>query len=313
MAVLFRPSFPVDKTHWIPALRAALGDLDFRIWPECGDKGEIRYLVCWEPHPGDETQWPALRAMLSLKAGVDSFVASPYLPPGAALVRMVDPGLIRSMSEYVCAYVLRFHHRLDRFEREGPAAPWGIGSVPHAPDTARRRVGILGLGELGAASARALAPFGFSLAGWSRNRKILPGVESFVGADELDAFLKRSEILVCLLPLTPETEGILSARSFSLMPEGSYIINAARGAHLVEEDLIRALDSGRLAGAVLDVFRTEPLPPAHPFWSHPKIAVTPHISAITSPESGAKVLRESIAILESGGRPPGTVDLARGY
>ncbi len=312
MAVLFRPFFPVDNTHWAPALRAGLGDLDFRIWPECGDPSDIHYLICWGVKPEDRTQWPNLRAILSLRAGLDRwYVGNPNLPEGVPLVRMIDPGLTQAMTEYVCAYVLRLHRDLPKLERlANTPAPW-LGWI--ARPTAERCVGIMGMGTLGVSCARALRGLGFQVHGWSRSRKTEPEIESFAGEAEFVRFLEKSEILVCLLPLTPETENILCAKTFAHMPQGSFLINVARGAHLVEQDLISALESGHLSGAVLDVFRKEPLPPEHPFWSCPGITITPHISAITNPATGTEALRQTIAAIEAGQMPKGLYDPARGY
>lgn len=311
MAVLFRPFLPVDKPHWIPALRAGLGDLDFRIWPDCGDPKDITYLICWGMKEEDKTGWPSLKAVLSLRAGFDRwFVGNPHLPENVPLVRMIDPGLIASMTEYVCAYALRFHRELPMLERNDANLPWS-SLVPRL--ACERSVGIMGLGELGAASAKALAALGFRVRGWSRSRKTLPDVESFAGRAELDEFLGKSEILVCLLPLTSETEDILCAETFGKLPRGASLINAARGTHVVDQDLMNALDSGQLAGAALDVFRKEPLGQDHPFRAHPKIIVTPHISATTNPVTGTAVLRRAIETIEAGKKPPGLYDPAREY
>lgn len=312
MAVLFRPFYPVDNSHWIPALRAGLGDLDLRIAPDCGDPSDIEYLIGWAITPEDKTAWPRLRAVLSLRAGLDRwFVGNANMPEGVALVRMIDPGLIAQMTEYVGAYVLRFHRELDRLECGGPEENWSAALIPTL--AAERRIGIMGLGTLGQACAETLRPFGFSLSGWSRTPKTVPGVSVFAGPDARDAFLRQSDILVCLLPLTPETENILDARAFALMPRGACLINAARGRHVVDRDLIAALDSGHLRGAVLDVFREEPLPRDHPFRSHPKIRLTPHISAITHPITGTAALRRSLEALQKGEKPPGLFDPAQGY
>ena len=180
-------------------------------------------------------------------------------------------------------------------------------------DAAATRIGLLGLGTLGRACAAALRPLGFALRGWSRTPQALDGVETFHGADGLGDFLAGTDILACLLPLTAETRGILDARLFARLPRGACLINAARGGHLVEADLLAALDSGRLRGALLDVFEPEPLRPDHPFWSHPAITVTPHIAARTLAEPSARQIAEAIAALEAGGAPPGLVDRERGY
>ncbi len=309
MAVLFRPHFPVDKTHWVPALRRALDGMDFRVWPETGAATDIEYLIVWRLREGDHTAFPNLRAVLSLSAGINQYAGHPEFPAGARLVRMIEPGLRQGMLEYVASYALRFHREHDMIAAHAANMEW-FEYIPKV--AAQRTVGVMGLGELGAACAASLAGLGFNVLGWSRSRKEIPGVTSF-GEDGLDAFLAQSEILICLLPLTATTENILGRRTLGLLPKGAFVINAARGHHVVDEDLLALLDSGHLAGAALDVFRKEPLPQDHPFWTHPKIHVTPHLAAITIPETGAQSIRASIAALQRGENPPGLVDFGRGY
>lgn len=310
MAILFRPFFPIDERFWVPALRETLGDLDFRVWPDCGDPADITAIVGWEVFPEDRNSWPNLTAILSLRAGVERFLSSPHYPPGVRLIRMIDPGLTEGMREYVAAFVLRFHRDIDRVESDAAAGEWP-SSIPVG--AAQRTVGFLGFGHLGQACAQTLAPFGFRLRGWSLSRKSLPGMDDFTGPENLEPFLRETDILVCLLPLTPQTQDILNARTLGLLPRGAFLINAARGKHLVEDDLIPLLDSGHLGGAALDVFRREPLPAGHPFHAHPKIIVTPHISAITIPQTGARIIRQSFDALARGESPPGLVDFAKGY
>lgn len=310
MAVLFRPFLPIDTPLWVPAFCAALKGMDFRVWPDHGDPKDITALVGWEVFPEDRSMWPNLSVVLSLRAGVERFLSSPHFPPGVKLVRMIDPGLTEGMQEYVTGFVLRFHREIDQVEADAIKGTWWS----HVPTRASARtIGFLGFGHLGQACAEALKPFGFCLRGWGLSRKSFPGVEDFTGPEALDAFLKGTDILVCLLPLTPETENILNARTLSLLRRGAYLVNVARGGHLVEEDLIPLLDSGHLGGAALDVFRREPLAAGHPFYTHQKIVVTPHISAITVPETGAAVIRQSLECLARGDDPPGVVDWTRGY
>jgi glyoxylate/hydroxypyruvate reductase A len=189
----------------------------------------------------------------------------------------------------------------------------GVWQQIVTPPAQRRRVGVMGLGHIGGQCALTLATLGFDVAGWSRSPKSLPGVETFAGPQGLAPFLARTEILVCLLPLTPETKDILNARTFAALPRGAAIVNAGRGGHLVEADLLAALDGGHLSGATLDVFRTEPLPPDHPFWSHPRIRVTPHIASYIDPATGAGVVAENIRRYEVEGRLADMSDAVRGY
>ena len=259
MALLFlSPDDPAEA--WREALRRKMQDLDFRIGPEIDEPDAIDVALVWRPPPGELARYPNLRAILSLGAGIDGLLAQPGLPD-VPIARMVDPSLTRTMTEYVLLATLRHHRQFDRFEREQRSARWSFALPPQAAD---RRVGVMGLGVLGSAAAACLAAHGFAVAGWSREAKQLPGVESFAGRAGLAAFLARTEILICLLPLTRDTVGILDATTFAGLPRGACLINVARGAHLVEADLIAALDSGQLEGATLDVFGEEPLPSGNP-------------------------------------------------
>ena len=310
MAILFRPVYSVDNPHWVPALKAGLADLDMRIWPDVGNPADITHLIAWKLFPGDATAYPNLRAVLSLSAGVNQYVGHPEFPHPAKLIRMIEPGLCAGMVDYVTSYALRFHRDHDDVQAGGASIPWGGIMTALAKD---RVVGIMGLGEMGASCARALAGLGFRVRGWARTPRIIDGVGVYAGHNQLPDFLKGCDILVCLLPLTPDTENILNRDLFAQLPRGAYLINAARGKHLVEDDLIPALESGQLRMAALDVFCTEPLPADHAFWGHRQMLVTPHIAAITIPETGVASIRQSIQMLESGQRPAGQVDFDRGY
>ncbi len=294
---------------WREALCAAIPELDFRIWPEVGDPAEIDLALVWQPPPGELGRYPNLRAILSLGAGVDALLAQQGLP-AVPIARMIDPSLTRSMTEYVMLAVLRHHRQFDHFEREQRAGRWSFALPPLAAD---RRIGIMGLGELGSAAARSLAGQGFPVAGWSRTAKALPGIEVFVGDSGWRSFLARSDILVCLLPLTKDTAGILDAATFAGLPRGAFVINVARGAHLVEDDLLAALDSGQLAGATLDVFREEPLPDHHPLWRHRQVLITPHVASYSSPATAAPDVVRNIALARAGRPLIHQVDRDRGY
>ena len=308
VALLFlSPDDPADA--WRAELQARIPDLDVRIWPEIGDPAEIDLALVWRPPPGELARYPNLRAILSLGAGIDGLIADPELPD-VPIARMVDPSLTRTMTEYVLLAVLRHHREFDRFERAQRAREWAYAFPPQAAD---RRVGIMGLGELGAAAAGRLVAHGFQVLGWSRSAKALDGVVSFAGRSELHNFLHRTEILVCLLPLTAETVGILDAATFAELPHGACVINVARGQHLVENDLVHALNSGRLAGATLDVFREEPLPPGSPLWSNPKVLVTPHVASYSLPATAADGVAANIRRALAGEPLLHQVDRARGY
>jgi len=309
MAIVFH-STSDDPVAWEREMARHLPGEDFRVWPEAGNPAEIDAALVWKPPAGMLKRFPNLRLIASLGMGVDHVFADPELPAGVPVARIVDPDLVNQMSEYVILAVLRHHRKsdlYDQFQRDGR---W---RQLRPPATDACRVGILGLGAIGGEAARKLAMIGFPVAGWSRGPKTVEGVESFHGADGLDPFLGRSDVLVCLLPLTPETEGILDARAFAALPAGAHVVNVARGGHVVEEDLLAALDSDHLSGATLDVFRTEPLPADHPFWSHPKVRVTPHMAGLTRPETAAAQIAENIRRARAGEPLLNLVDPAKGY
>jgi glyoxylate/hydroxypyruvate reductase A len=232
------------------------------------------------------------------------------LPDDVPVVRMVDPALTAGMSEYVVYWTLYHHRKFGQYARQAAEKRW----LPLPQKGPRQcRVGIMGLGVMGADAARKLRALDFDVAGWSRNLKSLPGVPGFQGGEGLRDFLARTDILVCLLPLTPDTRAILNAETFRRLPRGAVVINASRGGHLVDDDLLKALESGQLSAAVLDVFHAEPLAADHPFWTHPRIDVTPHVASLTVPESAAKAVVQNIRRMRLGEPPEPIVDPALGY
>jgi glyoxylate/hydroxypyruvate reductase len=309
MALLFRSSSD-SAAFWLAELRKHIPDIDMRVFPDMGNPKEIDSALVWKPQSGLLASLPNLRLIASLGAGVDHLLQDASLPRHVPIVRLVDPYMTEAMSEYVLSQVLRLHRQDFAYRAQQRERLWR--ELPQ-PIAAERRVGVLGLGELGADAARKLAVLGFAVAGWSRTEKRLPGMESFHGPEGLKALARRSDILACLLPLTRETEGVLNAKLFAQMPKGAAIVNAARGAHLVEADLLAALESGQLSAAVLDVFAEEPLPPNHPFWDHPKIIVTPHVAAATHAPTAAAAIAENLRRLADGRPLLNVVDLARGY
>ena len=309
MALLFRST--VDSAaRWCGQLGRLMPGLEIRIWPDIGDPAEIDYALVWRPEAGLLAALPNLKLILSLGAGIDHILCDPHLPAGVPITRLVDPYLTHAMSEYVVLQVLRLHrHDLD-YRAQQQAGIWRELAQKNAGE---RPVGILGFGEIGQDAGRKLAALGFPVSGWSRREKAVAGFSTFAGPTGLPQLLAHTEILVCLLPLTEETQGILNARTFAALPRGAGLVNAGRGAHLVEEDLIPALDSGQLSAASLDVFREEPLPPSHPFWQHPLILVTPHIAGITNPRTAAAIILDNIRRFEQGRPLLNLVDPARGY
>jgi glyoxylate/hydroxypyruvate reductase A len=266
------------------------------------------YAVVWTPPDAFYETQPGLKAIFNLGAGVDGLLKSAALPD-LPLIRLEDAGMAPLMAEYVLQAAIRYARELDRMDDDRRAGRW----VPRrALDRADFPVGILGAGALGLPVAQSLAAHGFPVALWSRTAKSLDGLRCY-GADELDAFAARTRILVCLLPLTPATENLLDRALFERLLPDAYVINVARGRHLVDDDLLAAIASGRVRAATLDVFREEPLPAGHPFWQEPRITITPHCSALTQRDATLAQIAAKIRRLERGEPVSGVVDRTRGY
>jgi len=292
---------------WLQGLAEALPDADISLWQPGAPQAD--YAVVWAPPQQFLDEQPALKALFNIGAGVDALLKL-RLSPQIPVVRLDDAGMAVQMAEYVCHAVIRHFRGFDQYEARMRAGDWAYRP---APRRAECPVGIMGLGVLGQRVAQALAQLEFPLNGWSRSPKAIAGMHCYSGADGLNDFLAASRVLVNLLPLTPETENILDRATLSRLQPDGYVINPARGAHVVDEDLIALIDSGHLAGAALDVFRTEPLPASHPFWQHPKITLTPHTSARTLRDDSIAQIAGKIAALERGEAVAGTVRLDRGY
>lgn len=300
---------PARGAVWAKLFAERRPDLPFHIWPETGDRDAVRFLAAWTPPADIAATFPNLEVLFSVGAGVDQFDFD-ALPPGLPVVRMVEPGIVGGMAEYASMAVLALHRDLPAYLEQQRRGEWRPIRVWPA---ATRRVGVLGLGELAQAVLARLAPFGFRLSGWSRSRREIPGVACHAGAAELQPFLAGCDILVCLLPLTAETRGILDRRLFAMLPPGAGLVHAGRGGQLVQEDLLQALEDGQISAAVLDVAEPEPLPPGHPFWAHPRILLTPHVASMTQPETAVQAVLANIARFRRGERMIGLVDRARGY
>ena len=308
-ALLFQSiGYPLEL--WTPHLKRLRPDLDIRTEDSPGRADDIHYCIAWKPRPGSLASLPALKVVCSMGAGVDAIVADPTYPRSVPLSRVVDPTLSQSMTEYIVLNVLYWHRRMHDLHSLQRLRKWRQIASPRAEHV---RVGILGFGVLGQAAAAALKALNYRLSGWSQTPKQADGITTFHGTDGLVPFLSQSDILVCLLPLTPDTRGILDAKLFASLPPGACVINAARGGHLVEDDLIRALDSNHLRGATLDVFATEPLPETNPLWAHPKVVVTPHSAAATDPAAFMAHVARTITRVDDGLPPENLVDFARGY
>jgi glyoxylate/hydroxypyruvate reductase len=296
---------------WADHLRREVPDVPLRHWNEDGDDAAVRFALVWNPPPGElKRRFPNLEFIFSLGAGVDALLDDPDLPKGVPVVRMVEEALVIGMTEYVALHVLRLHRQQRDLEAQQRATEWRQIATPLAPD---RRVGLMGLGVLGADAAQALTALRFDVASWTRTPRKVPGVTGFHGAEGLDAFLAQTEILVALLPLTDTTRGILRRDLFDRLPEGAGLINAGRGGLQVEGDIIAALDSGQLSEAVLDVFSTEPLPSENPLWAHPKVTLTPHNAALTGSATGAREVGANLRRVLAGEQPHNIVNPDAGY
>ena len=295
---------------WLAELNKTLPLADIRLWEE-GDTAPADYAVVWKPPAAMLCGRTDLKAIFNLGAGVDAILQlGDDLPAQVPIVRLDDAGMALQMAEYVCYAVLRHFRRFDEFDAQSRDHHWRF-LKPR--DKKMLRIGILGLGVLGSRIADALLPFDFEVHGWSRSRKQIAGVQSFAGADEFDTFLAQSNVLVCVLPLTADTRGLLNRAALAMLPKGAYVINVARGAHIIERDLLDLIEENHLAGAMLDVFDDEPLPSDHPFWREPRITITPHIAALTLRGDSVRQIAAKMKLLERGQPIAGLVDCSKGY
>ena len=292
---------------WLQGLQAALPQADITVWQPGAPVAD--YAVVWAPPQQFLDEQQGIQALFNIGAGVDALLQR-RLPPGVRVVRLDDAGMAVQMAEYVCHAVIRHFREFDQYEASMRAGQWAYRKPRLRQDLP---VGVMGLGVLGERVAKALAQFEFPVNGWSRSPKAIDGIRTFSGQDGFNDFLAASRVLVNLLPLTPDTQNILNRDTLSRLQPGGYLINVARGAHLVEDDLLALLDSGHLAGATLDVFRTEPLPAGHPFWTHPRIVATPHTSARTLRDESIAQIAGKIGALQRGEAIAGVVDPGRGY
>ena len=309
MALLFYSQFD-DPQDWGKHLREAVPGLDFRVWPDVGNPGEIDAALVWKAPEGELRNFPNLKLIINLGAGVDSIVKDRSLPLGIPIVRIADPEMSRMMAQFVLAAVLRHYRDFVSFGRAQKERRWHYIHPREAPTC---NVGVMGLGNLGAMAAHELARQGFRVAGWARSPKNLEGIESFHGQDGLAPFLARSEIVVVMLPLTPETDGILGAKALAQLPRGAKLVNVGRGNLIDEKALIACLHSGQIAEATLDVFQIEPLPAESALWGFDQVLVTPHLASVAIPRTAARQVAENLRRLSSGEPLLNVVDPGRGY
>ncbi|MFZ3202643.1 MAG: glyoxylate/hydroxypyruvate reductase A [Pseudomonas sp.] len=308
MALLYKAD-PVRGEQWQALFAEQAADIEWRAWPDIGDPRDIRYLAAWQAPDDLDTLLPNLQVLFALSAGVDQLDLG-RLPTSLPVVRLLDPGITQGMCEYASFAVLSLHRDMLRYRQQQTEKRWQAHRLVPA---AKRRIGVMGLGLQARQILASLQPYGFALSGWARSRHRIPGVDCFAGAEQLPAFLGQCDIVLCVLPLTERTEGILDRQLFQHLPKGAALVNMGRGGHLVEEDLLEALASGQLSAAVLDVLQQEPAAPDHPFWHHPQILLTPHIAAMTQPESAFAVLLENIRRHQRGEPMLGQIDREQGF
>lgn len=312
VACYISASYGEDSAQrWQGLLGEALGrPIAVRCWPDIEPAGDVEAVLAWKAPAGALTKFPKLKLIVSLGMGVDHLLQDPALPQGIPIVRIMDSGLVGQMAEYALYYALRHHRDMAAYEASQRRGEW---KVEPFVDTIERRVGIMGLGAIGTDVATKFAMIGFPTAGWSRTPRRIEGVQCFHGDAGLADFLARSDILVNVLPLTPSTRGMIDAKLLGALPGGAYLINMGRGPTVVDADLVAAMDSGHIAGAALDVFHQEPLPAGHPYWTHPKVLVTPHIAGETNPRTAAESVAENIRRMDAGEPLIHTIDRAAGY
>ncbi|SDF55161.1 MULTISPECIES: 2-hydroxyacid dehydrogenase [Thalassobaculum] len=317
MTAIVNPIVAVHSTGdgpsaWIAALKDEMPGVDARPALDIAgdDLARVDVSISWRLPHGVMARFSNLKLAQSIGAGVDHILEDPERPLHVPIARLIDPFMAGSMTHHIVLQILRWHRKADKFERFAAEHVWPMSE---AFDHRKLHVAILGLGTLGEHLSRSLTALEIANTGWTRSPRSAAGVASVSGAAELDALLARSNVVVCLLPLTEQTEGVLCAELFAKLPKGALLVNVGRGGHLVEEDLIPALDSGQLSAAALDVFRQEPLPADHPFWSDARIYITPHIAAEVNPPTASIAFAKNIALIRAGETPTGLVDLDRGY
>ena len=295
---------------WLLEFNRQFPHLNVQDWQHIADPQQVKYGIVWKPTEAFFKRFPNLNTMFNMGAGVDAILNNPAVPKHIDIYRIEDGGMAAQMNQYFSYFLLHYFRDMDLYQQQQPQKQWRVQPFRSASSFS---VGILGLGQLGAQLAQHLQSFGFDITGWSRSKKQLDGVTSYTGAEELKPFLKRTDALCCLLPLTPDTQGILNHQNMSQLPKGAVVINAGRGKHLVVDDLLKLLDENHLRGAVLDVFEQEPLPAEHKLWQHPKVMMTPHSSAQSEYAPCVEKIGNTLQAIADSKTPSGLVDRSRGY
>lgn len=299
-----------DPEAWVEVLEKQHPGLNIYVYPEEHDKEEVEFALVWNHPRGLFKNYPNLKVIASMGAGVDHITSDPELPENITITRVIDNRLTSDMSAFVLAMIMDHLRNLSFYQEKEAEKIWNPVNYKRIEEV---RVGIMGLGVMGSALASTLIRNGFTVSGWSKSEKEIEGVKSYYDNDDFEEFLQNSDILICLLPLTPQTETILDKELFEKLPEGAFVINVARGEHLVEHDLLEMIDTGHLSGAALDVFREEPLPDDHPFWTHPRIKVTPHIASVTKPEAVVPQIVENYERMKEHEPLKNVVERKKGY
>ncbi len=309
MALLFYSQFD-DAQEWSGHLRRLMPELEVRVWPDAGTPGDIEAALVWKAPEGTLAGYPNLKLIINLGAGVDYIVGDRSLPAGVPIVRIADPEMGRMMAQFVLLAVLRHHRNLVALARAQRERRW---QYIHPRETRATTVGIMGLGHLGAAAAAELVRQGFVVRGWSRTAKTLDGVQTFHGETLLPRFLDQLNILVVMLPHTPQTDRVIDARIFAMLPRGACFVSVGRGKTVDEDALVEAIRSGQVAEATLDVFREEPLPPENPLYAFDQVLITPHLACVAIPRYAAEQVVENIRRVRAGKPLLNAVDPSRGY
>lgn len=300
---------PARAHWWLEHLQSLLPDLECRLWSDIQSPERVEFAVVWTPPQGWLSTFDNLKCIVSIGAGIDHVLADKERPIHVPIIRTTGSDLTQRMREYICLHVLAQHRQLHTTCQSQAQKQWQpIITVPAHELT----IGVMGLGKLGSAAAAALQQLGYNVVGWAQRQHRIDGINC-LAKNQLCQFLEQVNILVCLLPLTETTRNILNKSLFNQLQIGSGLINAARGEHLVEPDLLEALDSGHLSHATLDVFRDEPLPPEHPFWTHPDITITPHVASLIDPVSGGREIARNLKNFIAGNPVEDLTDLGRGY
>ena len=309
--LLASTDFWEDMEVWSSALQEAMPEMDVKVYPDEGDVNDIEYAVVWKHPRGILNQYPNLKAILSLGAGVDHVISDPELPEGLPIVRLVDKKLTHEMFLHSLHWVLHFHSDQYLYRIQQQSREWIQQSSVQSED---RTIGIMGLGNIGKSIGDSLVNLDFNVVGWgARPKNSLGEINYYYGQEQLAVFLRQSDILINVLPLTENTKNILTKNELKLLPEGSFIINIGRGGIINESDLLSALDSGHITAAALDVFAQEPLPENNSLWTHPSVYVTPHIAGQSNPGSAAKTIAENIRLIEMGEAPYPIYSMNSGY